>query len=535
MAAIRKAGSAWYNTYPQAISETGNAFDNELITVLFFDYTTEKNFTWKKKYLKDGGVRVSEKPDTFNPVATEDTEDRFEKISTKKQIVFEGVLVLGSDILIKWEAQTNLIRPEAASQKAVSSFVACAPRMYKGNIESLVSRMIPHADSIQLTTLKLQQVKSRMVPDGIAVDVDALSEIDLGDGGKYTATAALDMYFQTGSVLVKSYTQDGEFNQAKTPIQELTTSSGQSKIATLVNLYNFELNMIRDVTGLNEARDGSMPNPNSLVGLQKLAALSSNTATKHVLDAGLSITKRLATCLSLRIADLLKNEDFREEFAMQIGKYNLAILEDIKNLYLHSFGIFIELEPDQEEKAQLEANIQVSLAQQTLDLEDAIDIRMIKNLKMANEMLKIRRKKKLKAAQDREDMQSQIQMQMNMQTQQAAAEQKQQTAQIDAQAKISIKEAEAQFAVQLLAAEVESKKELMALEFDYNMQLKGIETSNLEMRDSKKEEAKDKRVDIQATAQSKLIDQRKNNLPPVDFESSEDSMDGFSLESFSPR
>jgi hypothetical protein len=303
----------------------------------------------------------------------------------------------------------------------------------------------------------------------------------------------------------------------------------------LIGAYNYQLNMIRDVTGLNEARDASTPNPDALVGLQKLAALNSNIATKHILDSGLSITKRLATCLSLRIADILEYADFRDEFAMQIGKYNITILEDIKNLYLHSFGIFIELEPDAEERAQLEANIQMSLQQQQIDLEDAIDIRMVKNLKMANEILKIKRKKKQKALEDRQDMQSQIQMQTNMQSQQAAAEQKQQTAQIEAQSKIAIKEAEMNFAIQTLAAEVASKKELMQLEFDYNMQLKGIETENLTRREDKKEEAKDKRVDIQATAQSKLIDQRKNNLPPVNFESNEDNLSDFDLSSFEPR
>jgi hypothetical protein len=395
--------------------------------------------------------------------------------------------------------------------------------------------MIPFADQIQLTHLKLQQVLSRVVPDGVFLDADGLSEVDLGTGAAYTPQDALKLFFQTGSVVGRSYTGDGEFNNARVPIQELNSSSGQGKMQALIGAYNYQLNMIRDVTGLNEARDASTPNPDALVGIQKMAALNSNTATRHILNAGLSITRRLATCISLRISDILEYADFKDEFAMQVGKYNLAILEDIKNLYLHSFGIFIELEPDVEERAQLEQNIQMSLQQQSIDLEDAIDIRMIKNLKLANEMLKVKRKKKQKSLEDRQDMQSQIQMQMNMQSQQAASEQKQQTAQIESQAKIAIKSAETNFAIQLLAAEVASKKELMQIEFDYNMQLKGIETDNMMKRDTKKEDAKDERVNKQATAQSKLIDQRKNNLPPVNFESNEDSLDGFDLSSFEPR
>ena len=154
------------------------------------------------------------------------------------------------------------------------------------------------------------------------------------------------------------------------------------------------MSMIRDVTGLNQARDASTPDPNSLVGLQKLAALNSNTATRHILQSSLSITQRLSESLSCRVADILEYANFREEFANQIGKYNVSILEDIKDLYLHDFGIFIELSPDEEQKAQLEANIQMALSKELITLEDAIDIREIKNLKMANELLKVKRKDK---------------------------------------------------------------------------------------------------------------------------------------------
>jgi hypothetical protein len=530
---IKKWGNAWYNDYTIIGQLQDDPFNSEMISVLYFNYKTDKKFVWKKKFLDNGGERVIKRDDSFNPPT--DTEERFERVEATKDVWYEGVLVLGSNMLVSWDLCKNMVRPEAASQKAVCNYVISAPRMYKGRIESIVKRMIPFADQIQLTHLKLQQVLSRVVPDGVFIDADGVSEVDLGTGSAYTPQDALNLFFQTGSVVGRSYTGDGEFNQARVPIQQLNSSSGQNKMQALIGAYNYQLNMIRDVTGLNEARDASTPNPDALVGLQKLAALNSNIATKHILDSGLSITKRLATCLSLRIADILEYSDFRDEFAMQIGKYNIAILEDIKNLYLHSFGIFIELEPDAEERAQLEANIQMSLQQQQIDLEDAIDIRMVKNLKMANEILKIKRKKKQKALEDRQDMQSQIQMQTNMQSQQAAAEQKQQTAQIEAQSKIAIKEAEMQFAIQTLAAQVASKKELMQLEFDYNMQIKGIETENLTRREDKKEEAKDKRVDIQATAQSKLIDQRKNNLPPVNFESNEDNLSDFDLSSFEPR
>lgn len=529
---IKNSGSAWYNYFPVIRQFQDDIFNEEVVTLLYFNYKTDKRFIYKKKFLDNGGEKVIRRDESFNP---EGENERFEKIDVIKDVWYEGVLVMGSNILIKWDLLKNMVRPEAATQKALCNYVINAPSMYKGQIQSLVKRMIPFADQIQLTHLKLQQVMSRIIPDGVFIDADGINEVDLGTGAAYNPEDALKLYFQTGSVIGRSYTGDGEFNNARIPIQELSTNSGQSKMSALIGNYNYNLNMIRDVTGLNEARDGSMPNPDTLVGVQKLAALNSNVATRHILNGGLIITKRIAECLSLRVADILNYADFRDEFAMQVGKYNLAILDDIKNLYLHSFGIFIELEPDEEEKAQVEQNIQIALQAGQIDLEDAIDIRMIKNLKLANEMLKVKRKRRLEKQQQREDQQSQIQMQINMQSQQAASEQKQQTAQIEAQSKIAVKQAEAQYDMQRMQFEVEAKKELMALEFEYNMKLKGIETDGLMKREKEREKAKDKRVDLQATRQSDLINQRKNNLPPMKFESEEDSMDAFDLSSFEPR
>ena len=530
---IRNASSAWYDYFPIIKTYQDDAFLNEVVTLLYVNYKTDMKFVWKKKILDNGGEKVIRKDSSFNPPVEEGM--MYEKIESVKDVWYDGILVGGSNKMIKWEMMKNMVRPKSASQNAMPNYIAYAPRMYKGNVESLVKRMIPFADQIQLTHLKLQQVMSRIVPDGVFIDADGINEVDLGTGAAYNPEDALKMYFQTGSVIGRSYTQDGDFNNARIPIQELNTNSGQSKMAALIGNYNHNLSMIRDVTGINEARDGSTPNPDALVGIQKMAALSSNTATRHILEAGLSITKRLATCISLRIGDILEYSDFAEEFSMQIGKYNVSMLNDIKDLYLHDFGIFMEISPDEEQKQKLENNIQVALQQQTIDLEDAIDIRMINNMKLANEMLKVKRRKRMEAQQQQKQQEMQMQGQMNMQSQQAAAEQKAQLFQLEAQAKMQIKEAEASYTIKTMQAEVEAKRSLMELEFQYNMQLKGVEVDGMLTRDKDKEKAKDKRVDLQATRQSDLINQRKNNLPPMNFESTEDSLDGFDLESFNPR
>jgi hypothetical protein len=351
----------------------------------------------------------------------------------------------------------------------------------------------------------------------------------LGTGAAYNPEDALRLYFQTGSVIGRSYTQEGDFNNAKVPITQLTSNSGLSKTQMLISNYNHYMDMIRSVTGLNEARDGSTPDPNSLVGVQKLAALNSNTATRHILEGGLYIYRSLAEALTYRVGDILEYSDFKDDFANKIGKYNVSILNDISDLYIYDFGIFIEVSPDEEQKAQLEANIQIALSKGDINLEDAIDIRELRNLKLANQLLKMKRSQK----QDRED-QNKMQMQaMQAQQQLKSQEMAMQTAiqkiQMESEAKLKLKQAEVQFSIQQLTAEAQLKKELMAVEFDYNMQLNGLQQNNLKTRENEREDAKAKRISQQNTEQSKLINQRKNNLSPIDFQNSEDDLDGFNV------
>ena len=532
---ISKYSQSWYDYYNTARFYENSLFYRDTCTLMYFNYKTTKKMVYKKKILDNGSTRVIEKDDQFNPPLEMMEDGKFEKLEKTIDVWYDGVMVMGTNFLLKWQLSENMVRPKSSSQHALPNYVAVAPRMYKGVIESLVRRMIPFADLIQLTHLKLQQVIARTVPDGVFIDADGLNEVDLGTGAAYNPEDALRLYFQTGSVIGRSYTQDGEFNNARVPIQQLTSNSGAAKTQMLIANYNHYLDMIRSVTGLNEARDGSTPDPNALVGVQKLAALNSNTATRHILESGLFIYRSLAEALTYRVADILQYADFKDDFANKIGKYNVSILNDIKDLYIYDFGIFIEISPDEEQKAQLEQNIQVALAKGDINLEDAIDIREIKNLKLANQLLKLKRVKK----QEREDkmaMQKQEMMAMQqMQSQELAAQTAMQQIQLEAQAKMQFKQAEVAFDIEKLKAEAEMKRMLMAEEFSYSMQLAGVKETSLADREKMKEDSKAKRISQQNTEQSKLINQRKNNLPPMSFESNEDTLDGFDLAEFEPR
>jgi len=438
-------------------------------------------------------------------------------------------------MMLKWEMSENMTRPMADTTRVEMSYSMAAPRMYKGVIQSLISKCIGFADVIQLTHLKMQQVLSKMVPDGIFLDMDGLAEVDLGNGTNYNPAEALNMYFQTGSVVGRSLTQDGDMNRGKVPIQELSSSSGIGKIQALITAYNYNMQMIRDVTGLNEARDGAMPDANALVGLQKMAANASNTATKHIQDA--SIYLALSTCenISLKIADVLNFPLTKNSLMNSISTFNVETLKEIQKLNLHDFGIFLEMEPDDEEKAELAKNIQIALQTKEIDIEDAIDIKEIKNLKLANQLLKLKRKKKQEQAQAMAQQNIQAQAQANAQLAEKSAMAEVQKQQALTAEKVAIEQAKAGYEMQRMQAEAQIKKELMATEFQYNIQLAQAAGAATQQKEKEIEDRKDKRIEKEGTQQSELIQQRQTEGMPKNFESQgNDVMGGFDLSSFSP-
>jgi len=532
---ISQYSQSWYDYFNTAQYYENDIFYRDTCTLMYFNYKTTKKMVYKKKINDNGTTRMIEKDDQFNPPEEMLEEGNFEKIEKTIDVWYDGVMVMGTNIILKWELAKNMVRPKSSSQHALPNYVAAAPRMYKGVIESLVRRMIPFADLIQITHLKLQQVIARVVPDGVYIDADGLNEVDLGTGAAYSPQDALRLYFQTGSVVGRSYTQEGDFNQGRVPIQQLTSNSGASKTQMLIANYNHYLDMIRSVTGLNEARDGSTPNPDALVGVQKLAALNSNTATRHILDASLYIYRSLAEALTYRVADILEFADFKDDFVNKIGKYNVSILNEISDLYIYDFGVFIELSPDEEQKAMLEQNIQMALSKGDINLEDAIDVREIKNIKLANQLLKVKRKAKQEQDQQRELEKQAIVSQQQVKQQQMSAQVQMQKIELETQSKLKYKQGEMQLEIERNKAEAALKSQLMQQEFQYNLQLRNLDANALASREDSREKAKSDRISQQNSEQSKLITQRKNNLPPQNFESNEDTLDGFDLAEFEPR
>jgi len=491
-------------------------WDENTVQVLFFEWKTFVDQVFKIKQTENGLIKALEKEDTFLPPEN----PNFERASRTIEVLYSGAKILGFENMLSWGMAENMTRPDADTTRVNMSYQICAPRMYKGRIESLVSRITGFADMIQLTHLKMQQVISRTVPDGIFLDMDGLAEVDLGNGTNYNPAEALNMYFQTGSIVGRSLTQDGELNRGKVPIQELQSSSGGAKIQSLIQTYQYYLQMIRDTTGLNEARDGSTPDPNSLVGLQKLAAANSNTATRHILQASLYLTLKTCENISNKIAQSLKFPLTRRALQNSITHFNVGTLDELAKLNIHDFGIFIELEPDDVEKQELEQNIQIALKTGGIDLEDAIDIREVKNLKLANTLLKKRRREKQQREEQLQQQNIQAQAKANQETAEKAAMYEAQKQQALLESQVAFEQAKSQFEIQRLEREGQIKSGLMEQEFKYNMQLAQGTAAGEQQKINEIEDRKDKRTQIQATQQSEMIQQRQQDGMPINFESS---------------
>lgn len=531
---LQSVAGTWNNFYTNRFNPDQVDTIDGKVGVLYFNYKTSREKVWKKKKSTKGGLKVIPKTGDFVYKGEGDAD--FEKLTKIEEVWFEGVMILGTDILLQWKVCENMVRSKSNLNKVVPNYHLVAPKMYKGVIDSTVSRIVPFADDIQMSWLKLQQIRQRIVPDGQYIDVEGIAGIQLGNGQEYGIEDALNMYFQTGSIVGRSTGYGGEFNHGKVPIQEVRHSSGAEKIRALWESIQISLDMISQAIGINKAVDGSNPDKESLVGIQKMAAYSSNIATRHILQSSMFLTKELAKSICMRVSDVLQYSKSKDDLIRKISYENVSSLDKIKKLYLHDFAIDIELVPDEEERAKLEADISLEIQQGNLGVEDKFAIMGIRNMKLAYKYLSVVKSKRMKERQEAEQQRVEAQTQSNIQSSQAAAQSKAQLLEVETQGKSMLIQAEMNKEIQVLQAEVEAKRQLMELEFQYNMQLKGIEAQSLTNRDLAKEDRKDERTRLQATQQSKLIEQRKGQAPSMNFESSgNDVLGGLDLGGFEPR
>lgn len=511
------------NTNEQSSSNRDEDFSGMMVNVMDFTFKSTNTISYKKKYTKNGGFKMTKKESSFDK-KNKDYKG-YDVVKKVIDVWYEGVLVLGTEHIFNYGLCENMIRPKGYLNKTIPNFILYAPELYQNRTKSLVERIIPYVDQMQQIHIKLQQLVAKARPNGIYIDVDGLEEVALGDGSFLTPLEVVRIYNQTGNILGTSVTAEGDYNYGREPIKELKNGivDGTDR---LVNLYNHYLNLLRGAIGIPQGADASMPHPDTLVGVQQQVVLNSNTATRHILDSSLNISKKLGKALALRLKDIFKYSDLKMTYINAIGKINVDVLKSLNKYHLHDLGINIQLKPDGQERQQLEININQALQQQLITLDDAIDIREISNIKLANALIKTRRIRREKEKKEHEKQLEQIRGEAQSKAAQAAAQSKQMEIQAKSQADLQLVQAKTQGEIVRIEAEKKAKSELMQQEFEYNMTIKGIDVENDIMKEKNKQKDKIALQDRGNSQDSKKIEQRNYNLPAMNFESSEDNITG---------
>lgn len=534
---IAKQSTSWNNyhnsnDFADNLNNSSNLSGLMMVDILNFNFKTTNTISYKKKYIKNGGYKMIKKESTFNKKS--ESDEGYDVSKKVIEVWYEGILILGTDKMVKYNLCENMVRPEGFLNITMPNYLLYSPEIYQNKTKSLVERIIPYVDQMQQIHIKLQQIIAKSRPNGVYIDIAGLNEIDLGNDNIATPLELIKIYNDLGIIVGSSKTEEGDFNYGKEPIRELRNGISEG-LERLINSYNHYLNLLRDAIGVPQGADASMPHPDTLVGVQQQVVSNSNTATRHILDSILKITRNLGKGVSLRLKDIFIYSDLKDVYINAIGKINVEVLKAIEKYHLHDLGIIIELKPDAEEKQYLEQNISLALQQGLISINDAIDIRNTSNIKLANELLKIKNDKREKEKRNHEKELAKIQSDAQIQAAQQAAESRQMEFQSKTQLEITIIEAKSKADLIKLEAEKKAKAELMELEFGYNMTIKGVEVETSIMNEKHKENDKIRRQDRNNTQASQMIEQRKSNTPAINFESSNDNLNGnMGLGNFEP-
>ena len=488
-----------------------NEYDKFSIEILDAEFISTYDLKYEKKENEFGGFSVRKKKGNYK--APKKSKYKRESVNNTCKVVYKGKYIIGSDYIFDYGLAKNMSRPKSNLSETRLSYIIYSPNLNRMRNVSLVQRMIPFADQIQLAHLKMQQVMAKARPKGAAFEIGSLENVSKGDGGTFTPLELQEIYDQTGNIYYRR-TDDEGIASNTVPIQELENGIGRDMMQ-LIQIYQHNLGMIRDVTGVNEARDGAKPSSEALVGVQKMQLMASNNATRSINDGYLKIVQDTGSSICLKLQDLVEYDKPIKGYIKAIGETVMKNITVNRDVSLNEFGIGIEVEPDEKEKAQLEQSLQISLAQKELRLEDAMLIRDVNNVKLANRMLILRRKK----YQAEQLMQSQGQAQANSQQQQQsaqmAAQMKQGEIQMQAQIDSKMKEMDAQFSMQKMQMEFQMKEQ--SAQATHQRKLEEIQMQNTGKVEASKAQghSREKTVAKSAHFQSKMIEQRKGDESPI--------------------
>jgi hypothetical protein len=493
-------------------------YDEYMVDILDFEFKTVDCMYFEEKESRYGNVGFYFKGENYKGPSESVYEKRVSKL--ENEVIYGGMYVMGTDKLFNYGLRTNVPKNMHDLSRVDLSYSVVATNLEDMMPKSMVDSCIGFADQLQLTHLKIQQSVAKAKPDGIIIDIEGLENVQLGKGGELQPLELHDIYEQTGVFYYRSKNPEGGFQNP--PIREIGNSV--RNINEFIALYNHYLRMIRDATGINEMMDGTTPKGEQLVGVRQQAIAAGNNAIYDITNSAMVLFKKVCKDVVKCLQVIPHDSILYKAYENAIGTENIAMLNSFKNLAMYNFGVQVVKEMEDLEKQYLEQNIQVSLAQKELDIEDAIAIRQLKDINQAERLLVIRRKKRIASNQQMAQQNSQMQAQIQQQSAMAAAQMKQQEVQMQAQIDAQKMQMKAQLEMQMEQMRHEMTKEIELIRAQAVLGRSVTEKEFKEKIEILKEDRKDERVKKQSAEQSKLISQRKGERGELQEPTSESSM-----------
>jgi hypothetical protein len=507
-----RADKLSYKQYDESMERTMYGYDEFIIEIMDFEFLSTDDMMFEDKQSRFGNSSFYYKG--FEYTAPKESVYQRDPKSMTIQTVYGGSYIVGCNYMFDYGQKRNIPKNVHDLSKARLSYSVVATNLRRMMPKSLVGSVISFADQLQLSHLKLQQSIAKAKPDGLIVDIEGLENVQLGKGGELQPLDIQDIYEQTGVFYYRSKNPEGGFQNP--PIRSLDNSI--RNINELIGIYNHNLRLIRDTTGINEVMDGTSPKGEQLVGVRQQAVAAGNNAIYDITNAAIYLYTRVCEDIVKCLQILPPKSVIFQAYERAIGKTNMEVLSSFGDLPMYNFGIKVQMEMDETEKSYLEQNIQIALAQKEVDLEDAMAIRQLKDIDQAERLLIVRRKKRMAMQQQMAQQNSQMQAQMNQATSQAASQGKMQEIQMQSQSKIAEIQADAQAKAQLLQLEYQLKGQIEGAKLQANVGMKEQDMAFREKIEDGKEEAKDKRVKKQAVEQSKMISQRQGKRGELEDE-----------------
>jgi hypothetical protein len=504
--------------YDKNLQRNAFGYDEFIIEILDFEYLSVDDLVFEQKNSRYGNVGFYHKGFGFTPTGS--VYDR-KPVNMTTATLYGGKYIIGTKHVFDYGMKKNLPRNVHDLTRTRMSYSVVATNIRKMMPKSMVNSVIGFADQIQLTHLKIQQAIAKAKPDGLIVDIEGLENVQLGRGGELQPLDIQDIYEQTGVFYYRSKNPEGGFQNP--PVRPLDNSI--RNINELIGLYNHYLRLIRDATGINEVMDGSTPKGEALVGVREQQMQAGNNAIYDITNAAMVLYRKVVEDIVKCVQVLPKESVLFGVYQMAVGEKNMKLLNSFQDLPMYNFGIRVVSEMNDVEKAYLEQNIQIALSQKEIDLEDAIAVRQLKDVDQAEQLLIIRRKKRIKQQQQMAQQNMMAQSQANAQAAQASAQAEMQKEQMKSQLEMQKMQLESQAKAQLLQLEYQMKMELEKVKGQFNMYKADAEKQDKSALDVMKEDRKDERVKKQAVEQSKLISQRQGERGELQ-EADDDPLEG---------